>query len=864
MDRPIKVIQAPTKPTWITKLVLRALALIFGISLIGLIGAIAAIHRYSYYDDGYYYSSSDAWLPLAIVGGQIIVSICWNIAEIISILVRRGHRGTHPGACVGMDLLLWIGVLVGISMLGAFCWGATCGYDFDEDGDEGPAVLSRTKALLGLGSILTFLHIVLFCIACWETSVRNSVPKVVLDRNGAPLRPAPGDAKMYQQPQVYYPPQQPIPHAGTIPVQNLGTGPAPGHPEAKVSEYYARAEPVHQQGGPALSCVECRRRKIKCDRENPCAHCVAAKSECSYKTFNNRSSAPGSWNTLKHAVGNVPQDTPDSDSAPVSALLNTPALDVVNGTARRSHPTQQQADESVVFRDLLDRVRRLEATPASSLAPTRSPSDASRDVLSLQTGPIQDAQILLNKTRVLRWSFWTGMSEELMPIISCFSEACKPTGKGPFAQEDIAPVVADMGRLLRKCKMIAKDLKASRPSRTLSSTEVHLYPPARETADKLVHLYFQSFESVYRILHRPTFMAEYRNYWDDPTAATDATRLKLLLVIALGSSIQELDGSDPFLDEQTHSWVYAAQTWLAGPLEKDRLNIAGLQVHCLTILARQVFSMGLHRDPDRLPSMSLLTAEMRRRLWATILEMTVQASLDAAMPPRISFDDFDTRAPRNCNDEDLSESSTAGQEQHPRQEFTETSIQLILYDSLPTRLRILRLLNDLHSELSYPDVLRLSSEITDICRGLDTATAIGTPEPDDAFTRLSIAGGGLFKEGFRYAMSAIGLELVTRVEERRLDGTLRRPSEYCEGLKRTLRSMLALSLERVRAGETNVKGHMFLQMILAQAEAKEAGVPCELHIATAARESLELCYGVLRERAEVARLGCADVNADTP
>lgn len=33
---------------------------------------------------------------------------------------------------------------------------------------------------------------------------------------------------------------------------------------------------------PALSCLECRRRKIKCDRTDPCNHCRANKSICQF------------------------------------------------------------------------------------------------------------------------------------------------------------------------------------------------------------------------------------------------------------------------------------------------------------------------------------------------------------------------------------------------------------------------------------------------------------------------------------------------------------------------------------------------------------------------------------------------------
>jgi hypothetical protein len=38
---------------------------------------------------------------------------------------------------------------------------------------------------------------------------------------------------------------------------------------------------------PPRSCAECRRRKVKCDRDMPCSHCVISKKQC---TYNNEAS----------------------------------------------------------------------------------------------------------------------------------------------------------------------------------------------------------------------------------------------------------------------------------------------------------------------------------------------------------------------------------------------------------------------------------------------------------------------------------------------------------------------------------------------------------------------------------------------
>ena len=333
-------------------------------------------------------------------------------------------------------------------------------------------------------------------------------------------------------------------------------------------------------------------------------------------------------------------------------------------------------------------------------------------------------------------------------------------------------------------------------------------------------------------------------------------------------------------------------------------------------LVHRAMQIGLHRDPKHLPQISVLQAEVRRRLWATILEMLAQSSLDSAMPPRMSVDEFDTAAPSNNNDDEIEESTTELQP-HPKGTYTATTMQLLLLDSLPTRLRILQLLNGLQSEISYLDVLTLSSEITNAYRAcsrfmkddekygitpfhrnlldyllrrfliplhcpfaskartnplfhyslkisVETAMAIISPEPDEGFSHLMTMGGGLFKEGLRSANTVISLELLAQVETQRLDGTLHRNNQYRELLKQSMENMISLSTERSRQGETNVKSHMFLSMVMAQVEAVEMGIEYELKIAQAARDSLEFCRELLQTRAGTVSLPSPNDLGPTP
>lgn len=129
---------------------------------------------------------------------------------------------------------------------------------------------------------------------------------------------------------------------------------------------------------------------------------------------------------------------------------------------------------------------------------------------------------------------------------------------------------------------------------------------------------------------------------------------------------------------------------------------------------------------------------------------------------------------------------------------------------------------------------------------LYAALAIISPEPDTSKARVLAIGGEVFREGLRYATSGISLELLAHIEKQRLNSTLHRTRQYRDFLKQAVQDLVSLSEERIRQGETNVKSYIFLSMILAQAEAVEAGVKVELQAARPAKGSLELCDGLLK------------------
>ena len=293
--------------------------------------------------------------------------------------------------------------------------------------------------------------------------------------------------------------------------------------------------------------------------------------------------------------------------------------------------------------------------------------------------------------------------------------------------------VSDISALLQRCKDRARRTKAQRPSEWRLTDDPKASFPTREVADELKNGYLRTFESAYRILHLnlPSFQDEYEQYWTDPNKVEEGFVIVLASVMAIGICFYVRGSTTLRCTEMD----YTAQSWLSAPIQKGRSKYCWSTSHCLLLLARQsnfvgpdlvwisvgsllrtAIHMGLHRDPTTYPKMSPLCTEIRRRLWATILEMAVQISLYGGMPPLISFEDFDTSVPSNVTDDEISEAVRVPPMPKAEHAVTQSLLQIGLFKSSRVRLELVRLINHFRSNPTYEDVLRLSAQILEVIR----------------------------------------------------------------------------------------------------------------------------------------------------
>jgi hypothetical protein len=249
--------------------------------------------------------------------------------------------------------------------------------------------------------------------------------------------------------------------------------------------------------------------------------------------------------------------------------------------------------------------------------------------------------------------------------------------------------------------------KSKLDSSTMSSLLELL--PSQDACGEAVSSYFRSFEKCMRILHRPSFMAEYERF-----SATEESQRKefqsfipqLAAIVAIIQCWDAISSAGDEREQNASVLCDRVQEWLDRLKGRKQLTLATLRTRTLLILAQQVRGIqadeiwratgtllrsamvaGLHRDPSEFPDIQIFEGELRRRLWMTILEMDFEASLVYGMPIMLRKSDFTCKVPANVDDIDLVDDMTKLSLSKNLDESTDSSFQVALAKSLSLRLQ---------------------------------------------------------------------------------------------------------------------------------------------------------------------------------
>ena len=215
----------------------------------------------------------------------------------------------------------------------------------------------------------------------------------------------------------------------------------------------------------------------------------------------------------------------------------------------------------------------------------------------------------------------------------------------------------------------------------VSKQEILAAVPSRPIVDSLVSLFFKSVEIAPILLHIPTFLNEYEQFWETPEQIS-MLWIGLLFGIICLAMLQQQFGFD--LSDQGQHMQDAAdfrlvqsyrakfsQCLIIGNYTKPApyaietlmlyMQIEHLQSKdtltgswiLLGMTIRLALRMGYHRDASRFPHISPFGAEMRRRVWCVLFMIDAGASAQFGLPRMIHALQFNTAEPRNLLDEDI-------------------------------------------------------------------------------------------------------------------------------------------------------------------------------------------------------------------
>ncbi|EED12805.1 conserved hypothetical protein [Talaromyces stipitatus ATCC 10500] len=490
-----------------------------------------------------------------------------------------------------------------------------------------------------------------------------------------------------------------------------------------------------------LSCYECRRRKLKCDREEPsCTRCRKAGQPeiCSY--VYDASSLPGSRqpsNTSSFlpplSSTAQPHGVPSGNHAIHSSSPRV-ASQFLDISGKDYAPSSLQAAQTQGTWQLLGHVSVLDT------GGVKSRPAIGADIMDASAGSQESIpkETVIFRGENFRTQYYGGSNAT--SSIAHFPELRSFMKETIHSQTSLARVQRELKSLQVRWKGIRAD-----GAWFLTHEELLHLLPDREAADRHVTLYFDTVESTYRILHYQSFQKQYELLWQDPKQVDSAVVIILLLIMASVEVLFPQDqpeyiGDSSVSREKAIFWIEVSEKWLARQSHKH-VYLAIWQIRCLLIFAKQInvvkkkriwteagtllreaMSAGFHRDPSVLgDKVSFFDQEMRRRLWATIIEMELQISIDRGMPSASAGIPSDTVNVLNVHDEELEKSSRLTS--RPLCEHTSTSYLHISRFSFSLRVSLNSIINDLSSPLVHETVLRYEDMIMKELQRLQSDTA---------------------------------------------------------------------------------------------------------------------------------------------
>ncbi|CAO2649466.1 Nn.00g068510.m01.CDS01 [Neocucurbitaria sp. VM-36] len=266
-----------------------------------------------------------------------------------------------------------------------------------------------------------------------------------------------------------------------------------------------------------LSCNDCRRRKLKCDRELPCNRCKSRDiaAECAYgpeahiaADIQERPLKIHRYSPARHASSVLEGEL--QTHADVCKPLDGSDNEVESDIPAKRRVEQLESQVALLKQHLSIQTRRVEDETLICLP---SPN---RDEFN-QPSPLMG---LLKGRKYATFFYGSSSPLSMIAHFPDLRDFMKSIYKDSTAQ-----------RLAQDMRAFQSRAQPMKPAyRVMSISNIRSLLPDRATVDILIRQYLDTFETTYRVLHIPSFEAAYDRYWN-PDEPSDAEMDVLVLAI---------------------------------------------------------------------------------------------------------------------------------------------------------------------------------------------------------------------------------------------------------------------------------------------------------------------------------------------
>ncbi|USP76389.1 DNA binding protein [Curvularia clavata] len=417
------------------------------------------------------------------------------------------------------------------------------------------------------------------------------------------------------------------------------------------------------------SCVTCRRRKVKCDKKNPCSNCVRAKIDCVF---------PG--------PGRAPRKSRKPPDAELLERLRrlegvvTSLNAQVEGHEQEAAERQKERTGSAVQEECPFESTLPVPTHDSATAAT-GPTDNNIQSLEHRFGRLV---VENGRSRYINNSFWANLNTEVEDLKAILIEPDDEDDDDALSPESSDPSSHHQSFIF---------------GYNSSSVDMQSLHPPEHQARHFWEVYKESVEPLVKIQHVPTFETTLFNAFANLDKVGKGLE-PLLFVVYYGA----VTSSTP--EECREKWGEERGTLLnrfrfgieqglarANFLYCDELvtlqafiaflllcrrNDDARRIWTLTgLVVRIAQTLGIHRDGTHF-NLPPFEVEMRRRLWWQVCILDARSSEDQGCDPTIHEGLFDTKMPLNVDDSDLHPDMTEFPQE--RQGFTDMTFCLLRFE----------------------------------------------------------------------------------------------------------------------------------------------------------------------------------------